>query len=361
MKNSEIANLRLYNQGLSETIFEDPVDVVARLGAVQSQDYAGAKWALGQRLVDCTDAAIEKDLNEGKLLRTHILRPTWHFVTPADIHWMLLISAPRVYTANAHYYRKAGLDSATTKRTNTSIVKALRGGNQLTRMEIASVLEKAGVPTDGDLRMTLIMMRAELDGVVCSGARQGKQFTYALLGERAPQVKAWTREEALAELMKRYFTTRGPATLQDFTWWSGLTMADAKNGMEMVKSWFASENINGQTFWFREIKPKNGKNTLMAHLLPNFDEYFIGFKDRSAIREVAQKVDIANNDPSLNANVIVLNGQVVGSWKRSFKKETVAIESSPIIKLTKNEKEAVKLASEKFGNFLGMSSTITWK
>ena len=361
MKNSEIANLRLYNQGLFENIFKDPVDAVAQLGAVQAQDYAGAKWALGQRLVNHTDASIEKEFNEGKLLRTHILRPTWHFVTPADIHWMLLISTARVHAINAHYYRKAGLDSATAKRTNAIITKALRGGNQLTRTEIASVLEKAGGPADGDLRMTLIMMRAELDGVICSGVRRGKQFTYALLSERAPQVKVWTREEALAELMKRYFTTRGPATLQDFTWWSGLTMADAKNGMETVKSGFASESINGQTFWFREIKPKNGKKTFTAHLLPNFDEYFIGFKDRSAIREVAQKVNIADNNPALIANVIILNGQVVGGWKRTFKKETVAIELRPIIKLTKNEKEAVELASEKFGNFLGMSSTITWK
>ena len=361
MKNSEIANLRLYNQGLSETIFKDPVDVVAQLGAVQAQDYSGAKWALGQRLANYTDAAIDRDFNEGKLLRTHILRPTWHFVTPADIHWMLLISAPRVHAVSAYYYRKAGLDSAMVKRTNAVIIKALQGGNQLMRTEISSALEQAGIVTGGELRLSYIMMRAELDGIICSGARRGKQFTYALLKERAPQAKVWKRDEALAELVKRYFKTRGPATLQDFTWWSGMSMADAKNGMEMVKSEFASENINGQMYWFPEPKVSSDKKALTAYLLPNYDEYFIGFKDRSAIGEVAGMANLPANDPTLIANVIVLNGQVVGGWKRTLKKDSVTIELRSIIKLAKNEKQAIETAAEAFGNFLKASPIIIWK
>jgi len=361
MKNSEIANLRLRNQGLSTTIFTDPADAVAQLGAVQAQDYAGAKWALGQRLAEYTDALMDKEFNEGRLLRTHILRPTWHFVTPADIHWMLLISAPRVHALSAYYYRKAGLDSATIKRTNAVIVKALQGGNQLTRVEIASALEQAGIRTDGELRMGYIMMHAELDGLICSGPRKGKQFTYALLEERAPQGKVWQREEALAELVKRYFTTRGPATLQDFTWWSGLTVADAKIGMEMNKAGFASENINGQTFWFREAIPASWTKTVTAHLLPNYDEYFIGFKDRSAIGDAAAKVNLAANDPALIANIIILNGQVVGGWKRTLKKDSVLVELKTIIDLTRKEKAAVGDAAEKFCAFLGMSSIAAWK
>ena len=361
MENSEIAHLRLYNQGLSETLFKDPVDAVTQLGAVQAQDYAGAKWALGQRLVNWSDAEIDKEFNEGKLLRTHILRPTWHFVTPADIRWMLSISAPRVHAVSAYYFRKASLDKAMVKRTNAVIAKALRGGNQLMRTEISAVLEKAGISTNAELRMSYIMMCAELDGVICSGARKGKQFTYALLDERAPQVKVWKREEALAELVKRYFKTRGPATLQDFTWWSGLTMADAKNGMEMVKSEFESENIIGQTYWFPEPKGLPDKKAITAYLLPNFDEYFIGFKDRSASGGVAGMANLPANDPTLIANVIVLNGQVVGGWKRILKKDSVMLELQPIIKLAKNEKEAVEQAAEKFGNFLELTPTIIWK
>jgi hypothetical protein len=361
MKNSDIANLRLRNQGLSELIFKDPIDAVRQLGAVQAQDYAGAKWALGQRLVGYTNAVIDKAFNEGKILRTHILRPAWHFVTPADIHWMLLISAPRVHAVSSYYYRKAGLDSAMAKRTNTVITKALRGGNQLMRTEIASALEKAGISTSGELQMNYILIHAELDGVICSGARRGKQFTYALLQERAPQVRTWKQKEAIAELVKRYFKTRGPATLHDFTWWSGLTMADSKSAMEMVKSEFASENINGQTYWFPESNVLQGEKTPTAYLLPNYDEYFIGFKDRSAIGEAAGTVNLPANDPTLIANVIVLNGQVVGGWKRTLKKDTVSIELKLLIKLTRNEKKAIELGAERFGGFLGLTPAIIWK
>lgn len=361
MQHSEIANLRLHNQGLSKMLFKGPVDAVAQLGAVQAQDYAGAKWALAQRLVNYTDAAIDKDFNEGKLLRTHILRPTWHFVTPADIHWMLLISAPRVHAISAYYYRKAGLDKAMVKHTNAVITKVLRGGNQLMRTEIASALGKEGIDTSAELRMGYIMIRAELDGLICSGARRGKQFTYALLEERAPQVKVWEREEALAELVKRYFKTRGPATLQDFAWWSGLTMTDAKNGLEMVKSEFASENINGQIYWFPNFKVLPEKKAPTAYLLPNYDEYFIGFKDRSAIGEVAGMANLPANDPTLIANVIVLNGQVVGGWKRTLKKDSITVELKSIAKLTKNEKEVVEHAAEKFGKFLGLATQVIWK
>jgi hypothetical protein len=247
------------------------------------------------------------------------------------------------------------------KRTNAVITKALSGGNQLMRTEISAVLEKAGISTNAELRMSYIMMSAELDGIICSGARKGKQFTYALLDERAPQVKVWKREEALAELVKRYFKTRGPATLQDFTWWSGLTMADAKNGMEMVKLEFAIENINGQIYWFPESKVLPIQKTLTAYLLPNYDEYFIGFKDRSAIGEVAGMANLPANDPTLIANIIVLNGQVVGGWKRTLKKDSVTLELKPIIKLTKNEKQAVEIATEAFGNFLKASPIIIWK
>jgi hypothetical protein len=360
MKNSDIANLRLYNQGLSKIVFKDPADVVTQLGAVQAQDYGAAKWALGQRLSGYTDAHIDREFNDGKLLRTHILRPTWHFVTPADIHWMLLISALRVHAANAYYYRKAGVDALTAKRTNAIIAKTFRDGNHLTRTEIASVLEKAGISTEGDLRMTLIMMRAELDGIICSGARQGKQFTYALLDERAPQTKTWSREEAVAELVKRYFATRGPATLHDFTWWSGLTMTDAKLGLEMNDSGLESEVINGQTFWFHNYD-RIIEETPTAYLLPNYDEYFIGFKDRSAIGEVKAKANIAEDNPALVANVIVLNGQVVGSWKRTLKKSLVTLTLKSIIKLTKNEKEVIEFAANKYGSFLELPSTIIWK
>src|SRR5688572_30267270 len=247
----DISRYRLHNQFLSQTNLTEPSQVVECLGAVQSQDYAGAKWALAQRLKDSpTDAAIEKAFNEGKILRTHVMRPTWHFVTPADIRWMLALTGPRVHMANGFIYRQQELDPATIKKGYTVLEKALQGNQHLTREELGSALEQAGIKNAKGIRLGYIVMSAELDGIICSGPPRGKQFTYALLEERAPKVKNWTREGSLAELTRRYFATRGPATLHDFTWWSGLTMADAQRGIEEVKSQFVSEMIDRKTYWF---------------------------------------------------------------------------------------------------------------
>jgi len=360
MNNSDIAHRRLLQQGLSKIRFTDAKDVVTQLGAVQAQDYAGAKWALGQRLKDSSDAALDQVFADGSILRTHLLRPTWHFVSPDDIRWMLKLTAPRVHAVNAYMYSQSGLDKATFKKSNTTLEKALRGGKQLTRTELASALDKAGISADG-FRLGYLMMYAELEGIICSGSRRGKQFTYALLEERVPQVKAISRDEALAELVKRYFKTRGPATLQDFTWWSGLTMADTKNGIAMVKSQFVNETINGQTYWFSESKPPAKTKSPTAYLLPNYDEYFIGFKDRSAIGDVAKQAGVKGDDPALIAHIIILDGQIVGGWRRTLEKNAVTVELILITDLTNAEKQAIAEAAETFSKFLGLPVSLTYK
>jgi hypothetical protein len=351
MNNSEIAHRRLRNQGLSKTMFKDAVDVVTQLGAVQAQDYSGAKWALGQRLKDSSDSELDQAFADGSILRTHLLRPTWHFVTPTDIRWLLLLTAPRVHTASAFMYRQSGLDKTVFRKSNATLQKALQGGKQLTRKELASALAQSNIPAEG-FRLGYLMMYAELEGIICSGARRGKQFTYALLEERVPPTKALNREEALAEITMRYFSTRGPASLQDFTWWSGLKLADAKNGIEMVKSEFVSEEINGRTRWFIDSKLPARKKSPTAYLLPNYDEYFIGFKDRSAIGEVARRAGVEGNDPALLGHIVILDGQVVGGWRRTLNKDSVTVEINLIVKLTKAEEEAVHNAAERFGNFI---------
>jgi hypothetical protein len=353
MNNSDIAQLRLRNQGLSKKIFQNATDMVGWLGAVQAQDYAGAKWALGQRLKSATDAAIEKDFNEGKLLRIHVLRPTWHFLAPEDIRWILMLSAPRVQVGNAFMYRQLELDRAIIRKSYSVLEKTLQGNKYLTRKELGTVLGKAGIITEG-LRLAYIMMSAELDGVICSGPRKGKQFTYALLEERVPQVRERNREEALTELVRRYFATRGPATLQDFTWWSGLTMADAKSGLEMVKSQFVSKTIDGQIYWFADFKPPPKAKSPKAHLLPNYDEYFIGFKDRSAIGEVIQLSKLDANDPAFIANVLIIDGQLVGGWKRTLNRDSVLVKLNLLANLTKVESRAVTDAAQRYSKFLGL-------
>src|SRR5262245_50797533 len=276
-----IARRRLMNQHIAQAAFEKPSDEVAWLGAVQAQDYAGAKWALGQRMQSATDDDLERAFTEGSILRTHVMRPTWHFVTPADIRWMLALTADRVHATNKPLYRRLELDGAVFTRSNAAIVKALRGGKQLTREELKAPLRQAGIATDGELRMGYLMMRAELDGIVCSGPRRGKQFTYALLEERVPRTRALDRDEALAELAKRYFASHGPASLQDFGRWAGLTMADARSGLEAIRSQFTYEVVDGQTYWFSESAPPPEPASPTASLLSIYDEYIIGYKDRS--------------------------------------------------------------------------------
>jgi hypothetical protein len=205
--------------------------------------------------------------------------------------------------------------------------------------------------------MGYFLMYAELEGLICSGPRRVKQFTYALLEERAPKVNPLSQDEALAELVKRYFTTRGPATLKDFTWWSGLTMADAKKGIEMVKSQFMSEVLNGQTYWFTgdTSLAASRESSPTAHLLPNYDEYFIGLKDRSAIGELARQSGLADNSPALIAHIIILDGQIVGGWKRILKKDSLVVQLNLIANLTKVEKQAIAEAAEQYGKFLGLA------
>lgn len=348
----DIVRHRLHNQSLSQTKFTSPVQVVEQLGAVQSQDYAGAKWALAQRLKDMTtDVAIDKAFNEGKILRTHVMRPTWHFVAPKDIRWLLMLTAPRVHAGSAFMYRQLELDETLIRKSYKVLEKTLQGNKQLTRAELGIAFAKAGIAAEGQ-RLGYFMMSAELDGVICSGGRKGKQFTYALLEERVPKVKPLKRDEALAELVKRYFTTRGPATLHDFTWWSGLTMADAKKGIEMVKSYFVNEEFDGRSYWFADTGSPVREKSPMAHLLPNYDEYFIGFKDRSAIGEIARQAGIKGDDPSLIAHVVILNGQIVGGWRRTLTKNAVILERNLFKDLTRSEERALAREADRFSEFL---------
>ncbi len=351
MNQSEIARRRLRSQGLTKVIFKDATDVVTQLGAVQAQDYAGAKWALAQRLKDVTDSALDKAFADGSILRTHVLRPTWHFVSPADIRWLLKLTAPRVHQASAYMYRRSGLDKAIFKKSTATIEKTLLGGKQLTRAELASALSKANISADA-LRLSYLMMYAELEGVICSGARRGKQFTYALLEERVQPVKAISRDDSLAELAKRYFTTRGPATANDFAWWSGLTVSDAKKGIEANQAELESEAFNRQVYWFKESKAPPKEKSITAFLLPNFDEYFIGFKDRGAIGERLNESHLKMDGSAFLAHLIFINSQLVGGWKRAQEKNKVIVNATLVTKLSKEEKSAMSDAAERYGRFL---------
>lgn len=346
----DILQQRLHNQLLSQTKFTQPSQVVTWLGAVQSQDYAGGKWAVAQRTKGLTDVAIEQVFARGEILRTHVMRPTWHFVTPEDIRWMLELTAPRVRAAMASTYRQLELDAPIFKKSNAVLTKALRGNKQLTRTELGHILQKEGIPADG-LRLGLLMLSAELDGVICSGARRGKQHTYALLDERAPQAKTLERDEALAELTKRYFRSHGPATLQDFVWWSGLTMNDARIGIDLVKSQLECETIDKQSYWFVPSAPKK-KSSPTVHLLQNYDEYTVAYTDRASIFDVTHTDKLDSRGNIIFQYAIMMDGLVVGTWKRTIKKNEVVINVVLFTTLTDDQHQAIIAAAQGYGKFL---------
>jgi len=352
----DIAYQRLLNQCLVADPFEKPREVVDWLVAVQSQDYAGAKWALGLRLQDAHDADIERAFNAGDILRTHVMRPTWHFVAPADIRWLLALTAPRVHAANATMYGRLELDNATVKRSHKTLTKVLQGGQQLTREELSAALEKAGIAAKGQ-RLAYIVMHAELDGLICSGPRRGKQFTYALLDERIPSVKALNPAEALANFAQRYFTSHGPASVQDFAKWSGLTVADAGRGLEAIKDQLQHEVLNGYDYWFAPNQALAPAASPTAYLLSIFDEYLIGYKDRSMIAqpEVAAKLFTMGN---VLTTVVVIDGRIVGSWRRVLGKDVVTITIDYFARVTKAQQRAVAVAAQKYGEFLEKPVTL---
>jgi len=348
MTNIEIARQRLFNQHVATQEFKKPAEIVQYMGAVQAQDYAGAKWAIGSRLQKSKDAAIDKAMAAGSIIRTHVLRPTWHFVTPSDARWMIELTAPRINMLAAGRHRQLKLDSKTLKLSNDVLAKALEGNRQLNRFELSNALHKANIDTS-EQRLVHILMQAELDKVICSGGRQGKQFTYALFNDRVPKGNDFTHDEAVAELVKRYFVSRGPATLHDFTWWSGLTVADAKNGLEASKGELVSIDINGLAYWNGKHQPPMDSRAPLAYLLPAYDEFAVAYGDRTAI--VNPKY-LTQARYVIFAPSIVINNQVVGTWKRTIRKNEAEVNLELFGKLNKAHTTAVEAAIKRYQRFI---------
>jgi len=345
----EIAQWRLNNQHIAHQIFKTPEEVVNYMGAVQAQDYAGAKWAIGLRMQKSGDAMIDKAMADGRIIRTHVLRPTWHFISPADARWMIDMTAPRINAFNASWYRKLQLDSSVFNKANDALAKALEGGKQLNRTEVMNALNHAGIKTD-DLRFIHLLMRAELDKVVCSGGREGKQFTYALFDDRVPMAAPLSRDESLAALAGRYFNSRGPATLKDFAWWGGITLSDARIGVEASKNELISIVENGHEFWMAGEPPVAVAKSSGAYLLPAFDEFAVAYADRTAIvrPKYLEQAKHVIFDPS-----IVVNGQVVGTWTRTLKKQGVEVALNLFGKISQAQQQRAEAAAARYRKFIG--------
>jgi len=354
-----IATIRLESQQIAGTTFKTPKEIVRWMGAMQAQDFYMAKWAVGIRLPTSTDRIVQQAIDSHEILRTHLLRPTWHFVSADDIYWMLELSAPQVKALMKSGNKSLELTNSVFKKSNSIIERALEGNKHLTREELMTILQQAKINTDS-IRSAYLMMQAELDKIVCSGITKDKKQTYTLLSERVKKSKTLHKEEALAQLAQRYFTSHCPATVQDFRWWSGLPAADARQALELVKKNFISEIIGTQTYWLTNSFSSSKKEEASLYLLPAYDEFTISYKDRTA------SLQAEHHARSISINgifkpTIVINGEVKGLWKRTFKGEKVSIETNFLKSPQKGLKKSIEKAAVSFGNFLEKKTEVIHK
>ncbi|WP_353482048.1 winged helix DNA-binding domain-containing protein [Haliscomenobacter sp.] len=356
MPTEKLPVLRLHNQKITNPDFVTPQELVAHMGAIQAQDYPMSKWAVGLRVPGTTDADIEAALDSGELVRTHVLRTTWHLVAGQDLRWMLALTSKQIKAASASRDRELGIDSALYSHTNDLIAKALEGGKNLTREEVMLELERGGVKTDSS-RAVHFMMNAEVDAIVCNGVMKGKKLTYALIDEKIPPGLVLSKDEALATLAKRYFSSHAPATLPDFQWWSGLSMPDARAGLESIKNELQSFVVDGKTYFFEEKNLAALNPDPSVFFLPAFDEYTVSYKDRSTVFESKwHKEAITSN--GIFKPIIVVDGLVVGTWKRTVQKNKVVIEPTFFDPKDKLAIEVMEKATAAFGTFLGLGVEI---
>jgi len=350
MTDSTIARLRLSAQKMMSSSFTKPEEVVGWLGAVQAQDFFGSLWVIGQRMKSAIEADVEQAIADRKIVRTWPMRGTLHFVLPEDVRWMLKLLTPRVFARAATNYRKAGLDNKIFVKSAKLIERALKNGELLTRDEFYEVLEQGKISTK-DTRGLHISGYLAMQGVICLGPRKGKQPTFTLLDQWISESKVLSLDESLAELATRYFRSHGPATLIDFVWWSGLAVKDAARALDLVKSKFVSEAIDDQVYWMSNnlVLPKNNSN--QTSLIPAYDEFLVGYKDRSASVNSTVEAKVRN---SIFSPAIINNGQVIGTWKRTIQKKDVSIEVIPYTKLSAVQQNTIAKEAERYSRFIGL-------
>lgn len=353
-----IARLRLAAQQISAHAFDSPADLVRDLAAVQAQDLAGAKWALGLRLGRVTEGTIDRALAAGKILRTHAMRMTWQFVHPADVRGLVGLFAPRLVRKFRRRHAELGLDPATFRRSRRVLERALAGSAHLTREEIAAALQGAGIRTS-EQRLSHLLGFAELDGLLVSGAPRGRRQTFALLDGRVPAPRrAPDPIETIAGLVLRYFRTRGPATLADFAWWSGLTVTEIRSALEELGGRLASETRDGRTLWSAAAAPRTAPAPPAAVLLPPFDEFLVAYRNR-ADALASQDVHHINAGGGVLSPCVLLRGRVAGTWRREIGRKGAAIEIRSFGPLAASDERAIRTAAKQWGAFHGLACDVT--
>jgi hypothetical protein len=354
----EIAGGRLVNQRIARPPHATPKELLAWLGAMQAQDFLGALWAIGLRLPGGTEADVRQAIVRRELLRTWPMRGTLHFVPAVDARWMLELMTPRILARAARRHQELELDAAVFARCRKLLGRVLAGPQPMPRDQIQAMLGRAGIAATG-ARGYHLFWRLAQEGFLCFGPHLGKQPTFVLLEEWVPRPRRLAREEALAELARRFFISRGPATLADFVWWSGLKLADARAGLALVAPHLVSLNSGGQAHYLSSASaPVNGPRP-PVFLLPSFDEYLLGYTRRDAVLEPRRVPKIIPGHNGMFKPILVVDGQVTGTWTRVVTKKSVSVTLDTFRPLTKAETQACAAAAEAYGRFLGLPVALT--
>ncbi len=362
----DIAARRLTAHGLLRPAGATAADVVRGMGAVQAQDSLAAKWAIGVRLPAAAsrETAIDEALAQGSIVRVHAMRWTWQLVAPEDVRWILALVGPRMIARSARRFRQLGLDEEMFRRCRSVLEKTFGRHDALTRDELRSAFAEARIDASKE-RLSFILGRSELEGVLCSGTLRGRRPTWRLLERWAPPPPrslagpakgSIDRPAAVAELARRYFTTHGPAALDDFVWWSGVTIAEARAGLDAIKGSLVGDTFAGRTVWRVDRRPTKLPSP-SVHLLPAFDEYFVAYRHRDAVVPPEQARRLNAGGGMLNPAVIV-DGKIVGLWRRVLgSKQTVVVTTSLFAPLSADQRAGLAEATRRYARFLGRELT----
>lgn len=316
---------------------------------MQAQDFVMAKTAIGKRLYNVTDAMIQSAFDNGEILRTHVLRPTWHFVVAEDIYWMLALSGKKIETSLKKRHAQLHITEKMITKSSTIMAKVLAGNVHMTREELIGEFEKKDVSCDS-YQMYHMLMLAELDGAICSGVMKGKKQTYALLKERVKNHKKYSREESLALLAQRYFTSHGPATVQDFAWWSWLSLTDAKKSIALAERSLKSYRVDDITYWSSASRDQILSGDTV-HLLPAFDEFVISYRNRKILLKEQENSKVISSN-GIFKPIVVANGQVIGVWSRSVKRAKIIVRIELFRPMSQKIKNLIAQEVEAYGRYM---------
>lgn len=354
---SPLALQRLHQQGISAPIPGQIAQTVRHLLAVQAQDYHGALWAIGLRSAGAVEADVEQAIAERRIVRTWPMRGTLHFIAAEDARWMLALMAARTLARDGkRQEREFGLDAKSVASYAELVRRLLEGGRGMTRAALYEALQRKGIATDGQ-RGLHILGRLAHEGVLCQGPRESRQPTFVLLDDWLPAAPALDREAALAELARRYYAGHGPATVQDLAWWSGLTVRDAQAATASVAGSLSWRDHDGQRHWFGEREDAEAAKPSI-HLLPPFDEYLVGYRDRSAALEPAHVRRVVGIN-GLFSPSIAIDGRIAATWKRHLRKDGASLVLTALRPLRAADLTGIRRAAARYGRFIGQAVTVS--